>query len=145
MPMTGREKLAYKLKNRYHVRRSIFTLAIPAIIGMAIFGYSIYSGFSPVPLIGASTTATFSSANQAAATQSARQTEFKALADQLGPGQNASSVTVTTAALALPPAIHNFDLVLTISLITALGPYSVDATLAGRKVRKYEQDFTDFL
>jgi flagellar protein FlaJ len=147
MPMSRRERLAYKLRNRYHLRRIIFTLAIPAIIGMAIFGYSIFSGFAPVPLIGgASTQTTVSAANLALASQQARQTEFNALADQLQPGQNASSVTVSTTTLAhQPPNSHNFDLVLTVSLITALTPYSVDATLSGRRVRKYEQDFTDFL
>jgi flagellar protein FlaJ len=146
MPMSRRERLAYKLRNRYHIRRSVFTLVIPALIGIAIFGYAVYTGWAPVPLVGGETSqTTFSPANEALASQTTRATEFNALADQLQPGQNASSITVSTMALSQPPASHNFDLVLTVSMIVALAPYSADATLSGRKVRKYEQDFTDFL
>jgi len=146
--MTRRQRIAYRITNKYHVRRSIFTLAIPAIIGIAIIGYSIYSGFAPVPLVGANSNpaavvaATSSNDNLA----TARQAEYVALAGQLKPGENASSISVSAASVAAHPVNpHNFDYVLTISMVTALGPYSIDATFSGRKVRKYEQDFTDFL
>jgi len=149
MPMSRRERLAFRLRNRYHVRRSVFTLAIPALIGIAILGFSIHSGFAPVPLVGAATsttTGTFGSANQAAAANQARQAELLALSNG-SPDQN---ISVSTIPVSIPKVAqttnpHNFDLVFTVSLITALAPYSADATLSGRRVRKYEQDFTDFL
>jgi archaeal flagellar protein FlaJ len=140
MPMSRRQRLAYRISNKYHVKRSVFTLAIPAIVGLAIFSYAIYSGFSPVPLTGPSAAATSAAASQAAAKEAA----YAQIVAQENPGKNAS------AAFTAPPAVHpanphNFDLVLTVALLVGLGPYSADATLAGRKVRKYEQDFTDFL
>ena len=141
MPLTARQRLAYRISHKYHIRRSVFTLAIPAIIGLAIFSYAIYSGFSPVPLVGSSSTGTSSAAAQAAAKEAA----YAQIVAEENPGQNASTAAATVAPVAHPANPHNFDLILTVSLLVALGPYSADATLAGRRVRRYEEDFTDFL
>ncbi|MDA4123671.1 MAG: type II secretion system F family protein [Thaumarchaeota archaeon] len=140
MPLTRRQRLAYRISHKYHVRRSVFTLAIPAILGLAIFSYAIYSGFSPVPLIGSSSTVTSSAAAQAAAKEAA----YAQIVAEENPGENASTAAIVIPVIHVANP-HNFDLILTVSLLVALGPYSADATLAGRKVRKYEEDFTDFL
>jgi len=143
--MTWRQRFTYKLSNRYHVKRSIFTLAVPGIIGITILGYSILSGFAPVPLIGGDTL-TGSTGGAAANQAAARQAAYAALVAKVNQGPNATATPTTPiVSTAHPPDPHNFDLVLTVSMITALGPFSADVTLAGRKVRKYETDFTDFL
>jgi archaeal flagellar protein FlaJ len=141
MPLSRRQRLAYRISHKYHIRRIVFTLAIPAIIGLAIFSYAIYSGFSPVPLVGPSSTATSSAAAQAAAKEAA----YAQIVAEENPGQNASTTPATIVPVVHPANPHNFDLILTVSLVVGLGPYSVDATLAGRRVRKYEEDFADFL
>jgi|SRR5580704_2254017 hypothetical protein len=129
MPLTRRQRLAYRISHKYHVRRSVFTLAIPAIIGLVIFSYAIYSGFAPVPLVGPSATATSTAASQAAAKEAA----YAQIVDEENPGQNASSAPAAVAPVAHPANPHNFDLILTVSMVVALGPYSADATLAGRR------------
>src|SRR5690348_8763058 len=97
MPLTRRQRLAYRISHKYHVRRSVFTLAIPAIIGLAIFSTAIYSGFSPVPLIGPSSSVTSSAASQAAS----REAAYAQIVAQENPGYNAS-----TAAATVVPVIH---------------------------------------
>src|SRR5579863_7245707 len=112
MPLSRRQRLAYRISHKYHVKRSVFTLAIPAIIGLAIFSYAVYSGFSPVPLIGSSSTATPGTASQAAA----REAAYAQIVAEENPGANASTTAATTAP-AHPANPHNFDLILTVSLL----------------------------
>jgi len=145
MPLTRRQRLAYKLSNRYHVRRSVFTLAVPAMVAMAILGYAIYSGFAPVPLIGGSTAPNLAVTGNSANQTSSREAAYAALVAQLNPGANKTTVAASTAPTTHPANPHNFDVVLTVALTAGLAPYSVDATLSSRRGRKYEQDFTDFL
>lgn len=139
--MTRRQRLAFRLSNRYHLRRIVFTLVIPAIIGMAIFGYAVYSGFAPVPLTGPSAAATSAAASQAAAKEAA----YAQLVAEESPGQNLSSTSTHVAKAPHVEDPHNFDLILTISLVVGLSPYAADSTLADRRLRRHEQDFTDFL
>lgn len=139
--MTTRQRLAFRLSNRYHVRRVVFTLAIPAIIGLAIFGYSVYSGFAPVPLIGPSAAAASTAASQAAAKAAA----YAQIVAQENPGQNVSSSLTHLAKATHVEDPHNFDLALTVSLVVGLSPYAADSTLSERRLRRHEQDFTDFL
>jgi archaeal flagellar protein FlaJ len=141
VPLTRRQRLAYRISNKYHVRRIVFTLAIPALIGMAIIGYAIYTGFAPVPLVGPSAAATSAAASQAAAKLAA----YQEIVAQQNPGSNTTVAKTPAIATPKPVNIHNFDLVVTAGLWVGLGPYALDSTLAGRRVRRYEQDFTDFL
>jgi len=139
--MTRRQRLAFRLTNRYHLRRVIFTLVIPAIIGAAIFGYAVYSGFAPVPLTGPSAATTSAAASQAAAKEAA----YAQLVAEENPGQNLSSTSTHAAKAPHVEDPHNFDLIMTLSLVVGLSPYAADSTLADRRLRRHEQDFTDFL
>jgi flagellar protein FlaJ len=145
--MTWRERLEFKLAHRYKVKRSIFTLAVPAVIAIAIMFYALYTGYAPIPFSGGTSLTTASGAGSAASAATARQAAYAALVAKLNPGENSTTVAtaVSSAKILKPPNPHNFDLVLIVSMMVGLGPYAADVTMYGRKVTKYEADFADFL
>src|ERR1700691_2101809 len=120
MPLTRRQRLAYRLTNRDPVKRHIFTLALPAIIGRALFRYALYTGFAPAPLVGPSAVATSAAASQAAAKLEA----YQQIVAEQNPGSN-TTVKATAVATPHPEDIHNFDLVVTVSLWVGLGPFAL--------------------
>ncbi len=147
MPLTRRQIWVFKLTHKYKVRRTVFTLAVPAIIAVAIFSSALYTGYAPIPFSGG--TSLNSGTNSDVNSTAARLAAYQQIVAQLNGGPNSTTTTTTTgsshAKAASPPNPHNFDLVLVASSMVGLGPYSVDVTLYGRKTRKYEDDFTDFL
>jgi flagellar protein FlaJ len=149
MPLNWRQRLAFRVSHRYKVRRSIFTLGVPAAIGITIFVYCIYAGFAAIPFVGGTSLSTTPSASSAAS--NSRLAAFEALVASQDNSTNSTSTNSTSAAHAkvapprAPPNVHNFDDLIVGTAIIGLGPYSADVTLQGRRVRKYEADFTDFL
>src|ERR1700733_9083931 len=138
MGLSWRQRFALRLRMRYKFKRIYLTLVIPAIIGMFIMSYALYVGFAPVPTLGPNQSA--AAASSAALSKLEEFEELFPNATVNGQGQNLSSVHAAT-----PPNPHNFDLVLVASLMVALAPFSVDATIKDRELRKHETDFTDFL
>jgi flagellar protein FlaJ len=133
MALGWRERLQLKIKVRYKIRRSYFTLLVPALIAIAIMGVALYTGFAPVPNL--------SAVSQAVPSSSATDARLAAFERLFG------NATSTKAVTSLPPPTnpHNFDLVLVISLVVGLAPYAADSTLLERGRRKAETDFADFL
>jgi flagellar protein FlaJ len=149
MPLTWRQRLAFRISHRYKVRRSIFTLAIPATVAFAICVYFIYTGWAPLPFIHGTSLTTTAPATAA----NSRLAAFEALiASQDANSTGSSNSTNSTATAPVkpptpkaPPNPHNIDFLIVGTAVLGLGPYSADITFRGRKERKYEQDFTDFL
>jgi flagellar protein FlaJ len=135
MSFGWRERLALRLRVRYKVRRIYFTLVIPVLIAILIFGLALYTGFASLPNLssGAST-----SSPQASVAQQRLQAYEK-----LYGNATANQGTATNIQSQTNP--HNFDLVLVGALTIGLGPYSIDVTRAERMRRKNEVDFSDFL
>ena len=135
MPMNWRQRLAFRLKVRYKVKRSIFTLLIPVLVAFLIFSIAIYSGFTSIPNLSAT--------SQASASSSAVNSRLQQFQRLFG---NASSINGTSPIRNVNPTNpHNFDVVLVASLTVGLSPYTVDAYLTERRRRKSEADFADFL
>ncbi|HMD78665.1 MAG TPA: type II secretion system F family protein [Nitrososphaerales archaeon] len=133
MALGWRERLELKVRVRYRVKRTYFTLLAPALIAITIMGFALYSGFAPLPNL--------SAVSQAAPTASAAQVRLQQFEKLFGNSTTAPAVSN----LPPPPSPHNFDLVLVVSLVVGLAPYAADSTLAERKRRRYEADFADFL
>ena len=136
MPLGWRQRLVFRLRVRYKVKRSIFTLLIPVLVAFLIFSAAIYTGFTSIPNL-SPTSQTASTGNPAV---QSRLQQFQKLFG------NSSSINgtspITNVGTNNP---HNFDLVLMVGLTIGLSPYSVDAYLSERKRRKSEADFADFL
>jgi archaeal flagellar protein FlaJ len=138
MVLSWREIFVLKLRMRYKFKRVYLTLALPAAIAIIIFSYALYTGFAPLPNLGAVSTGASASTGQLSGLQ-----EY----ELLYPNQTASSPGAPPPAAkpAAPPNPQNFNLVLVVGLIIGLGPYSYDATRKDRELRRNEADFTDFL
>ncbi|HUI01116.1 MAG TPA: type II secretion system F family protein [Nitrososphaerales archaeon] len=149
MPLTRRQVLGFKLQHRFKVKRYVFTLAIPAIIGASIFVYAVYTGFAPIPFVGG-TSLTPASSSASSDSASLREAAYAKIVAQLNPDLNSTGANSTQPSATTPnapslPNPHNFDLILLVGMGVGLAPYSADITIRGRRERKYEEDFTDFL
>ena len=133
MPLTWRERLALRLRVRYKFKRIYFTLLIPLIAAILIISLALYLGFAAVPNL--------SSTPSVSPQSSAAQQRLQAFYALFG------NKTAITGATSLGPSVnpHNFDLVLVVALLVALGPFAADTYRAERMRRRNEADFADFL
>lgn len=134
MPLSWRARLALRFRVRYKFKRIYFTLAIPVIVAVLIISLALYLGLAALPNLSA----------VAGTTPQSNAAEQRLLAFEKLFGNNTNLAQAPTN---LGPSInpHNFDLVLVVALMVALGPFAVDTYLAERKRRKNEADFADFL
>jgi len=133
MPLSWRERLALRLRVRYKVKRVYFTLAIPIIVAIVIVGLAVYLGFAALPNL----------SSVPGATPQSSAAEQRLIAFEKLFGNTTATSSTTSLGSSINP--HNFDLVLVIGLLVALGPFAVDTYRGERRRRKNEADFADFL
>jgi flagellar protein FlaJ len=138
--MTRRERIVYRLRIRYKVKRSYIVVGIPAVVAVLLFVYGIVSGFAFLPGISPPQSGLSSSANQ-------RLSEYQQLINSENNGTSAkgNQTAIAPVVVKAPTNPHNLDLLVVVTMVVGLGPYSYDETRRGRMQRKYEEDFTDFL
>jgi flagellar protein FlaJ len=123
------------LKVRYKVKRIYFTLALPIIVAVIIFGLVIFTGIAALPNLSAAGTT-----SPAASAAEQRVLEIQKI---LGNNSISSSSGIPISTAVVNP--HNFDYLLVGVLLVALAPYAIDTYRTDRRRRKYEMDFADFL
>lgn len=145
MKLTRRERLEYRLKIRYKIKRSYFVLGVPAVIAVMIFVWGVVSGFAYVPYLSSGKPQGLSSS------QNSRLAEYEQIVAEQN-NKTSTGAPAKTNATKLAPVVtqtptsqYNVDILIVGCMVVALGPYSFDVTRQQRRRRKYEEDFTDFL
>jgi archaeal flagellar protein FlaJ len=142
LPLTGWQKFSIKLRLRYSVKRQYFTLGIPILIAILVVVLAFHSGFASIAPV---STLSSSQSSQAAL----RAAEYEAIVQNQSGA--ASGNTSALAQITVPPPSstapekQNLYLVIVVTPIIALTPYTVDTFREERRKRQYEQDFADFL
>lgn len=139
MRLNWRQRLAFKIKFRYKLKRRVFTLAVPCVIAILFFFLAFHFGFVSTSVAG---TGFIPGAAPNTANSTVAQKEFEY---QLLANPNAS---VTAAVTKVPnPNFpkEKLDIVIVVTPLIAFTPYAVDVTRGERKTRKYEEDFSAFL
>ena len=139
MRLTARQKLALKLRLRYKFRREYFTVVLPvvvaAIVVLAAFavGYASFSQTKPP-------------------TQNTGSSEYQQLLNQLNGSDVVDNITLLPIQSNGTLTVQNgnqgeykLELVFVVGAVISLAPYSLDVSLSERRVKKQEEDFSNFL
>ncbi len=139
MRLNWRQRLAFKIKFRYKIKRRIFTLVIPCVIALLFFFFSFHFGFASTSVAGTGFIPG-SAPNTSNSTLAQKEFEFLLLSN---PNASVTSIITKIPNPNLPK--EKLDIVLVATPLIAFTPYAVDITRAERKTRKYEEDFAAFL